>query len=273
MNIKRVRAIYYSATGTTQKVVETLAKTLAEAFSVPFDSVSFNTPQDREIVHTCDPDEVVVVGSPTYAGKLPNKLMPTFQTNLVGNGAVAVAVVLFGNRSYDNSLAELTAILQAGGFRTVCATACVGQHAFAEALATGRPNQEDLGFVKDVARRVAERLRDGSPFADLQVPGDAAAPYYVPKDEQGQPAKFLKAHPKTDPSKCVNCGTCARLCPMGSIDPEDVTQVEGICIKCQACIRHCPTGAKYFDDPAFLSHRAMLEQNFTEPKNNEYYLA
>ena len=174
------------------------------------------------------------MGAPTYAGKLPNKLMPTFQTNLVGNGAVAVAVVLFGNRSYDNSLAELIAILQAGGFRTVCATACVGQHAFAKALATGRPNQEDLGFVKDIARRVAERLRDGSPFVDLQVPGDAAAPHYVPKDEQGQPAKFLKAHPKTDPSKCVNCGTCARLCPMGSIDPEDVIQVEGICIKCQA---------------------------------------
>ena len=92
MNIKRVRAIYYSATGTTQKVVETLAKTMAEALSVPFDSVPFYTPQEREIVHTCDPDEVVVVGASTYAGKLLNKLMPTFQTNLVGNGAVAVAV-------------------------------------------------------------------------------------------------------------------------------------------------------------------------------------
>lgn len=71
------------------------------------------------------------MGAPTYAGKLPNKLMPTFQTNLVGNGAVAVAVVFFGNRSYDNSLAELIAILQAGGFRTVCATVCVGQHVWA----------------------------------------------------------------------------------------------------------------------------------------------
>ena len=44
MNIKRVRAIYYSATGTTQKVVETLTKTMAEALSVPFDSVSSYTP-------------------------------------------------------------------------------------------------------------------------------------------------------------------------------------------------------------------------------------
>ena len=36
MNIKRVRAIYYSATGTTQKVVETLAKTMAEALMAHF---------------------------------------------------------------------------------------------------------------------------------------------------------------------------------------------------------------------------------------------
>ena len=59
---------------------------------------------------------------------------------------------------------------------------------------------------------------------------------------------------------------------MGSIDPADVSQVRGICIKCCACVKKCPSGAKYFDDPAFLSHVAMLEQNFTEPKENEVYL-
>ena len=43
-------------------------------------------------------------------------------------------------------------------------------------------------------------------------------------------------------------------------------------MKCNRCVKHCPVGAKYFDDPAFLSHVAMLEQNFTEPKENEVYL-
>ena len=40
----------------------------------------------------------------------------------------------------------------------------------------------------------------------------------------------------------------------------------------QRCVRKCTKHAKYFDDPAFLSHVAMLEQNFTEPKENEVYL-
>ena len=75
-----------------------------------------------------------------------------------------------------------------------------------------------------------------------------------------------------DPEKCTNCGACARLCPMGAIDPEDVYSVPGTCIKCQACVRKCTKHAKYFDDPAFLSHVAMLEQTFTEPKKNEVFL-
>ena len=31
-------------------------------------------------------------------------------------------------------------------------------------------------------------------------------------------------------------------------------------------------GAKYFDDPAFLSHVAMLEREFREPKENRVFL-
>jgi len=108
--------------------------------------------------------------------------------------------------------------------------------------------------------------------APVKVPGDAAAPYYVPKGTDGQPAKFLKAKPLVDMSKCTKCGICANVCPMGSINPADVSDVPGICIKCQACIRQCPEGARFFDDPAFLSHVAMLEQNFTEPKKNQIFV-
>ena len=77
---------------------------------------------------------------------------------------------------------------------------------------------------------------------------------------------------EVDKEKCTNCGACARVCPMGAIDPSDVCSVPGTCIKCQACVRKCTKHAKFFDDPAFLSHVAMLEQTFTEPKKNEVFL-
>ena len=54
--------------------------------------------------------------------------------------------------------------------------------------------------------------------------------------------------------------------------PVGYEKIKTPCIKCQRCVRKCTKHAKYFDDPAFLSHVAMLEQNFTEPKENEVYL-
>ena len=60
---------------------------------------------------------------------------------------------------------------------------------------------------------------------------------------------------------------------MGAIDFTDCTVVNGTCIKCQACIRQCPVKAKYFDDPAFLSHVAMLESHYTARKENEIFLS
>lgn len=101
--------------------------------------------------------------------------------------------------------------------------------------------------------------------------GEPVAPYYIPKGEDGEPAKFLKAKPLIDTAKCTNCGICTEVCPMGSVSKENYADVPGICIKCQACVLKCPEGAKYWDDAAFLSHVRMLESNFTDRKEPEWY--
>lgn len=46
-----------------------------------------------------------------------------------------------------------------------------------------------------------------------------------------------------------------------------------MCIKCHSCVRNCPMGAKYFDDPAFLSHRAMLERDYTRRAEDKIFTA
>lgn len=273
MKLKRVTVLYFSPTGSTAKVAGTIAEELAAQLELPVEQQSFTRPREREKEYSFTGEDLVVVASPTYAGKLPNKILPDFQGKLHGNGALVVPVVTFGNRSYDNSLAELCKVLEANGFRIAAAGAFVCRHAFTDELAYGRPGWSDSFEMKTFAKRISDkvkRLTDTVP--PIQVPGDAAAPYYVPKGTDGQPARFLKAKPQTNLSKCTNCGACVRLCPMGAIDPTDVSNVPGTCIKCQACVRKCTKGAKYFDDPAFLSHVAMLEQNFAEPRENEMFL-
>lgn len=273
MDVNKVWIVYFSATGNTDKTVGTIGDTLARKLNVPLERISFTRPTEREKEYSFTDRDLVVVASPTYAGKLPNKILPDFQGKLHGNGALAAAVVTFGNRSCDNSLAELCAVLEADGFHTLAGAAFVGRHAFTDALADGRPDWDDKRAMENFAEGIADKVKYLTDIpAPVAVPGDAAAPYYVPKGIDGKPAKFLKAKPQTDLGKCTGCGTCARLCPMGAIDPEHPALVPGICIKCHACVRKCTKHAKYFDDPVFLSHVAMLERNFTEPRENEIFL-
>lgn len=240
LNIEQVSAVYFSPTGKTKQIVCHFAASAAKALQVPLRTISLD--------------------------------LPAFRENLIGKGTPAVALVTYGNRSFDNSLAELCAILKENAFNLAGAGAFVAGHAFSKILAAGRPDDDDLAAVADFAVQVARRLQEADcPTGPFAVDGDAQAPYYIPKGEDGQPAKFLKAAPKTDMEKCVSCGLCARLCPMGSIDRDRPDRVTGICIKCQRCVHTCPYGAKYFDDPAFLSHVRMLEQHYKDRASNKIF--
>lgn len=272
MEIKTVYAVYFSATGNTRRVVTTLANALAESFEVPLELVDFTRPFAREESYFFTERDLVVFGTPTYAGKIPNKLLDFVKTGFSGGGALAVPVVTFGNRSFDNSLAELCACLESDGFHTIAGGAFACQHAFSDTLAAGRPDADDMAILAKLGSAVVGKVGKMTEIpAPIQVDGDAAAAYYVPKGLDGEPKKFLKATPKTDLNKCTNCGVCASLCPMGSIDPANAAEVTGICIKCHSCVRNCPEGAKYFDDEAFLSHKAMLERDFTRRAEDKIF--
>ena len=179
MEIKTVYAVYFSATGRTRKVVTTLANAIAQTLELPLETVDFTLPAAREETYAFTDKDLVIFGTPTYAGKVPNKLLPFVQTGFAGNGALAVPVVTFGNRSFDNSLAELCASLENAGFHTIAAGAFACQHAFSDTLAAGRPDREDMTVLAQLGAAVVTKLGKMTEIpAPVQVDGDADAPYY-----------------------------------------------------------------------------------------------
>lgn len=266
MNVKTVWSVYFSGTGTTEKVVTTVAKSMAEALSAEYKSFSFNLPAARADELSFTADDLVVLGVPVYAGRVPNLLLPYLQEKVKGNGALGVPVVLYGNRNFDDGLMELRNVMTANGFHPVAAAAVVGEHSFSKILGAGRPDAQDMALVAELTQKAIEKVQglECAPAEPVSVAGcDPIRPYYTPRDRHGEPIRdFLKAKPMTDADKCVKCGLCARLCPMGSIDPADVSSVTGKCIKCCACVKKCPMQAKYFDHEGYLYHQHELEDQY-----------
>ena len=130
MQPQKVWAVYFSGTGTTEKTVRRIASSLAAAFSAPLEAVDFTAPAVRKEALTFGPDDLVVLGTPTYAGRVPNVLLPYLTEQIRGAATPAVPVVLFGNRDFDDSLMELRTIMTANGFVPVAAAAFVGSTAF-----------------------------------------------------------------------------------------------------------------------------------------------
>ena len=66
-------------------------------FNFEKEYVDFTSPKVRENVHTFKEGDLVVFGTPVYAGRVPN-LMLNFIRTVQGCGAMAIPIVLFGNR-------------------------------------------------------------------------------------------------------------------------------------------------------------------------------
>lgn len=274
MNINKVWAVYFSATGTTKKVVEQIAGESAKALGAECGVIDFTLPQARAEALHFHANELIIFGSPVIAGRVPNVLLKYLDT-VDGNGAIAVPVVMYGNRDYDDALIELRDILERGKLHTIAAGAFVGEHSFSNVLAKGRPDEDDLQKATNFAREIVCKVKNISQTSNINPIDVKGTPepyrgYYQPRDREGNPVDIRKVKPLTKDT-CNNCRLCAALCPMGSISFDDVREFTGICIKCGACIKLCPAGAKYYTDEGFLYHQHELEEGLKRRAEPELF--
>ncbi|WP_295156338.1 EFR1 family ferrodoxin [uncultured Brachyspira sp.] len=274
MKVNKVYSIYYSATGTTQKIVSFIGESIAKKLEVPFEKYNFSLPKKREGILEFKENDLVICGTPTYAGRIPNVMLPYYKNNIKANGAMAVPIVLYGNRNFDDSLIELRNTMQENGFYTIAGAGFIGEHAFSYVLGAGRPDDKDMAIAYEFADKVAEKIKNMGSIPDepIKVRGnDPIRPYYMPKDKNEHAIDILKVKPKVDTSKCTNCKTCANVCPLASIDFDDITKYVGKCIKCGACIKKCPEHCRYYDDDGFLYHQHDLEEEFQRRAEPELF--
>lgn len=273
MIINKIYAVYFSPTGGTKKIVYALANNLSASLPAKTEYIDLTIFENRKKVYKFDQNSLVLLATPVYAGRIPNKLLPDLEKCMQGNHTPVIPICVYGNRNYDETLRELLLLSENLGFIPIGAATMISQHAFSRMLAKDRPDTSDLQELEHFSIKISTHIQtDERPVALNYDRTTPIGPYYTPLKADLSPAHFLKAKPVTDMQKCNACGICVTKCPMASISAENASEISGICIKCQACIQCCPAHAKSFTDEDFLSHVQMLEATYTKPKKPEFYL-
>lgn len=251
----RVTALYFSATYTTKRVVEAVANVFSKEI-VAYD-ITNDAATDEVVIPT---DELLVVGAPVYAGRVPAMAVQRLR-RFRGDNTPVVVVALYGNRHYDDAVLEMSDIMTDCGFRTVSAAAFVAQHSIFPKVGALRPDADDMEDIKVFADKTKSLLESG--FADIALPGNR--PYKVPGGIPIWP---------TASKKCTACGACARLCPTGAIDVNAPTGVDKEkCIKCARCVAVCPSKARRFYGIKYSLAALKFNSAFSARRDNEMWFA
>lgn len=204
--------------------------------------------------------DVALIAVPSYGGRVP--LTATERLARVrGNGARAVLVCVYGNRAYEDTLAELADVAEAAGFRVVGAVAALAEHSIARTYAAGRPDEADRAELAAFGEKIRAKLAAGEDTAPA-LPGHR--PY--------KPRKVHAMVPRTS-KRCIDCGACAAGCPVGAIDAADprLTDADG-CIGCMRCVKICPVQARTVAPDALAALTERLAPLCAGRKENELFL-
>lgn len=246
---------HFSPTGNTARI----ARGIVQGSGVSAREVDLSRPVNVTLVRE---DEILLVVMPVFGGRVPAIALERLAA-IKGSGQKAVAVVVYGNRAYDDALLELRDAEAAHGFKVVAAGAFIAEHSMVRSIASGRPDRHDLVIASSFGTEVMGKISRGD-LTEVQVPGD---PGYKEKKSGGSPN-----HPAAD-GNCDLCGICAKSCPTGAISVEEPNETDSDkCINCLRCVAICPKGARSLPTAMLTAAEGMLKAVAAVPKQPEWYL-
>jgi ferredoxin len=266
MHTNSAKLVYFSPTGTTQKIVRAIARGLGPGTA---EEIDITKPAARIRPLQTSENDLLIIGVPVYVGRVPAIVLPWLKA-IEAHDTRAVCVVLYGNRTYEDALLELKNIVTKCGCTAVAGCAFLGEHSFSDAgtpIAEGRPDAGDLRLADEFGKKIREQIQSvspASPVPEVKIPGQ----YPYRGDSRLWTEDFIEVS-----DACTQCGTCANKCPAGAVDPDDARRIDAkLCISCCACIRYCPEHARSMKPGRVKDAQLRLHTLYPDRKEPECFL-
>ncbi len=265
MQIRSVKLVCFSPTGTTRNIVQSIAQGVGAPHT---ELIDITSTQARKLPLVAAPDELLVLAVPVYMGRVPDLLSEWLHT-IEGNGVPTACVVVYGNRVFDDALLELKNVAAERGCIPIAGAAFIGEHSFSSSevpASLGRPDASDLRNAEEFGGRIEKLVRTDS---HIENPRDLPVPGKVP---YGGITQLWDVDFISIGEACTHCGVCAEHCPVGAIDTLDSGAVDIVkCITCCACIKICPQGARAKKVGPVMDASWRIHTLYSERKEPEFF--
>lgn len=243
--------IIFSPTGGTEKVARIISRQWSKS-TIKIDLSNSKTDFSECAINK---EDRVLIAMPSFGGRAPAAAIERLK-KIAGNGARCTLVCVYGNRAYEDTLAEMEDAAKECGFQVVAAIAAVAQHSIIPQYAANRPDALDEKQLAEFAQQISDKTE-----AAASIPGNR--PY--------KKAGGAGLVPK--PSKdCVKCGVCSKNCPVQAIDTIKLTANSKKCIACMRCVKQCPHNARKVNGVIVSAAAMAIKNACSVRKENELFL-
>jgi ferredoxin/flavodoxin len=306
MKIDSARLIFFSPTGSTEKVINSIAKGLdvnevkITNLTTPQIRKSFSNNHDiankkdfgkesgkessevfnkniREKFRIIVEEDIAIICVPVYGQKIPYFLNECLQ-NIEGNGKPAILVCVYGNINSGIALKQLYKLAQKCHFTVAGAAEFIGRHSFCNEqihVAENRPDTKDLTIAENFGKAVKRKLLKKANLlkvSSLLKKKLSISAFIITKFLPKNSERLVTKQPTADIDLCKKCGYCIKACPMGAINAHNLTIREDLCIRCFACARKCPNQARKISFKNRLVIMPYLKLNGSKRKEPKIYL-
>lgn len=249
--------LIFSPTGGTKKVADGITKHWDSAV----ETIDLSDGEADFSQHVFQAEDRVLIAMPSYGGRVPAVAVERLH-KVQGNSAKCTLVCVYGNRAYEDTLAEMEDAARESGFKVIAAVSAVAEHSIMHQYAAGRPDARDLSQLEAFALQIKEKLGSSQNAGKVQIPGNR------PYKKAGGAGLVPKAA-----KNCIGCGLCAGQCPVKAIDPADLKSADSKkCISCMRCVTQCPHGARKINGALVAAASLAIKKACSVRKENELFI-